>query len=268
MGTWLVRAGTMDTATGDAALGVDSVQIVGGTGAGTAHLNIDDVAGAFIYLDGSPTPVSVAGLPSGFAPDDAFTMHHVTACITTDPGSAASLEIAISGLLDETFAAPPNVGDAPPFYTNTTLAGMTLAALSALVGSHALLTLATSGAPVTAETLEQSNVTYDPDFTFNLNGTYTIAASPSTTVTPSTGPVAGGTTVTLTGIGFNATTGVTFDGLAAAFTIVSDTKLTAISPAHAAGAVTIVVAGAGVSVTFTYALTKTLLPPVPRVRAR
>ncbi len=84
-------------------------------------------------------------------------------------------------------------------------------------------------------------------------------------VTPASGPVAGGTVVTFTGSGFNATTGVTFDGLAATFTIVSDTTLTAISPAHAAGAVTVAIAGPGVTATFTYTLTRVLLPPVPRL---
>lgn len=89
-----------------------------------------------------------------------------------------------------------------------------------------------------------------------------------TSINPESGPVAGGTLVTFTGSGFNATTGVTFDGLAATFTIVSDTSLTAISPAHAVGPVTILVAGVGVSATFTYILQSQFgkLPPIPRVQ--
>lgn len=86
-----------------------------------------------------------------------------------------------------------------------------------------------------------------------------------TRMTPDTGPVAGGTTVTFTGFGFTAATGVTFDGIAAAFTIVSNTTLTAVSPSHGAGAVTVVVAGTDVSGTFTYALVTRKLPPLPRL---
>lgn len=98
-----------------------------------------------------------------------------------------------------------------------------------------------------------------------LSVTYTTPPAPPT-LTPSTGPVAGDTTVTIRGTGLTATTGVRFDGIAAAFTIVSDTELRAISPAHAAGAVSVVVAGAGVTLPFTYALSASKLPPIPRVR--
>ncbi len=58
-------------------------------------------------------------------------------------------------------------------------------------------------------------------------------------VAPLTGPLAGGTTVTLTGAGFTGATAVRFGSAAAAsFTVVSDTQLTATTPAATgAGAV-------------------------------
>jgi hypothetical protein len=71
-----------------------------------------------------------------------------------------------------------------------------------------------------------------------------IAAAPSvvSTVAPATGGVAGGTGVTLTGTGFLEATGVTFGGiLATGFLVVSATSITCITPAHAAGAVDVVV---------------------------
>src|SRR5690606_10628970 len=50
------------------------------------------------------------------------------------------------------------------------------------------------------------------------------------------GPVAGGTTVTITGVNFTDATAVAFDGDAAAsFTVDSDTRITAVSPPRAAG---------------------------------
>lgn len=63
-----------------------------------------------------------------------------------------------------------------------------------------------------------------------------------TTVAPATGVAAGGTAVTITGTNFTGATGVTFGGTAGtAFTVVSATSITVTSPAHAVGAVSVVV---------------------------
>jgi hypothetical protein len=63
-----------------------------------------------------------------------------------------------------------------------------------------------------------------------------------TAVTPNTGLTTGGTTVTITGTGFSYDTAVTFGGSAATSVVVSgSTSVTCVTPAHAAGAVNIVV---------------------------
>jgi hypothetical protein len=63
-----------------------------------------------------------------------------------------------------------------------------------------------------------------------------------TAITPKTGPIAGGTTVTLTGKNFTADATVAFDGApATSTTFVNATSITAVAPAHAAGAVTVTV---------------------------
>ena len=55
-------------------------------------------------------------------------------------------------------------------------------------------------------------------------------------VTPTSGPTTGGTTVTITGTGFTGATKVAFGGvLATSFTLVSDTEITAVTPAEAGG---------------------------------
>ncbi|MER5428517.1 IPT/TIG domain-containing protein [Streptomyces sp. NPDC002588] len=60
---------------------------------------------------------------------------------------------------------------------------------------------------------------------------FTYLAPPVVTgVTPGTGPTAGGTEVTLTGTGLADTDQVAFNGTPVAFTVVSDTSLTATSP--------------------------------------
>ncbi|QOV40152.1 IPT/TIG domain-containing protein [Streptomyces ferrugineus] len=78
------------------------------------------------------------------------------------------------------------------------------------------------------------------------------------TVTPSTGPVAGGTAVMIVGTDLDTATAVTFGGTAGTdLTVESDTKLTVTTPASTSGAKDVIVTTAGGSVTktggFTYA---------------
>lgn len=71
-------------------------------------------------------------------------------------------------------------------------------------------------------------------------------------ISPATGPAAGGTTVTLTGTNLRGTTGVTFGGTAAtAVTVVSETRVTCVTPAKTAGPYNVVVADDSGSVTKT-----------------
>ncbi|PIF35615.1 uncharacterized protein (TIGR03437 family) [Delftia sp. 60] len=78
---------------------------------------------------------------------------------------------------------------------------------------------------------------------------YTYVAVPTlTAISPAAGPTAGGTAVTLTGTGFSAapaTGAVRFGGVAAAYTVHSDTQITAMAPAGAAGTVDVTVATVG-----------------------
>lgn len=78
-----------------------------------------------------------------------------------------------------------------------------------------------------------------------------------TGVSPSIGTTLGGTNVTISGSGFSTATSVSFNSTAAtSFTVVDNTTITATTPAHAAGAVSVeVVTGLGSSVPnalFTY----------------
>ena len=65
-------------------------------------------------------------------------------------------------------------------------------------------------------------------------------------VSPQSGPVSGGTTVTITGTGFTGTTKVAFGAVAAvSFAVVSDTEITAVTPAQPAGTRVVYVTTAG-----------------------
>lgn len=75
--------------------------------------------------------------------------------------------------------------------------------------------------------------------------TYLPGAAPEPVVllvAPATGPVTGGTSVTITGTGFSGATAVSFGGTAAtSFAVDSDLQITATTPAHAAGIVDVAV---------------------------
>ncbi|MDR3426029.1 IPT/TIG domain-containing protein, partial [Silvimonas sp.] len=79
--------------------------------------------------------------------------------------------------------------------------------------------------------------------------TYTASAPTLASISPSAGPTAGGTTVTLTGTGFTPTTTVTIGGIAATgITVNSATSITAVTPAYVSGALAVnVVVNNGVS---------------------
>ncbi|WP_040840876.1 IPT/TIG domain-containing protein, partial [Nocardia brevicatena] len=73
--------------------------------------------------------------------------------------------------------------------------------------------------------------------------TYGPAPVPTlTSITPTSGSAAGGTSVVLTGTNFTGATAVSFGGTpATSFTVNSSTQITAVTPAHAAGPVSVTV---------------------------
>jgi hypothetical protein len=81
--------------------------------------------------------------------------------------------------------------------------------------------------------------------------TYTAVVAPAVTgLNPTSGPAAGGTSVTITGSGFTGTTAVNFGTTAATgFTVVNDTKITATSPAGTGAVDVTVTTPAGTSPT-------------------
>lgn len=82
---------------------------------------------------------------------------------------------------------------------------------------------------------------------FNSNvasASYVVHMPPATvtSISPTTGSIGGGTTVTITGTNFRAGATVTLSGYgASSVNVVSSTQLTAVTPAHAAGTVSVVV---------------------------
>ena len=107
----------------------------------------------------------------------------------------------------------------------------------------------TATAPAGAAGTVDVTVTNGTTSATSASDQYTYIAAPTvTSVSPTAGPTAGGTTVTITGTGFaaaNPTGAVKFGATNATYTINSNTQITATSPANAAGTYDITVATPG-----------------------
>jgi Domain of unknown function (DUF1929)/IPT/TIG domain len=130
------------------------------------------------------------------------------------------------------------------FLAGATVTFGTTAATGVAVASNTSITATTPAHAAGAVTVTVTNT--DAQSGPLTNGfTYTTPANPAPTVTgvtPTSGTTAGGTPVTITGTGFLAGATVAFGTTAAtSVTVVSSTSITATTPAHAAGAVNVVV---------------------------
>lgn len=77
--------------------------------------------------------------------------------------------------------------------------------------------------------------------TFQFGSDESVLPPQVYSITPATGPAAGGTAIVLDGDNFTGVTSVTIGGVATtAFTVVSDRKITCTTGAHAAGPVNVV----------------------------
>ena len=104
-----------------------------------------------------------------------------------------------------------------------------------------------------------STVVSQTDFTIQGSNTNAVTAAIQidagvtlSSVSPSSGAASGGTGVTLTGVGLTGATGVTFGGTAAtSVNVVNSTTVTAVTPAHTAVAVDVVITAPSGSATDT-----------------
>jgi hypothetical protein len=115
----------------------------------------------------------------------------------------------------------------------------TVPATSVVFNSNTTLTV---GVPAQAAGLVNVTVTDTDGLTTTLNNGFNYTPVDVTQVSPVIGPIAGGNTVTITGIGFTSGSTVSFGTTAAtSVTFVSSTTLTAVAPAHSTGQVSVTV---------------------------
>jgi hypothetical protein len=142
------------------------------------------------------------------------------------------------------------VGGTSVTITGTNLTGATAVTIGGVAATGLTVVNATT---ITATTPAHAAGAVDvavttPGGTGTGTGLYTYgAAGPTvTSISPTTGTTAGGTSVTITGTNLTGATVVTIGGVAATgLTVVNATTITATTPAHAAGAVDVAVTTPG-----------------------
>ncbi len=220
------------------------------------------LAGATVKLGGtSATAVTVVNSTTIAATTPAHAAGATSVVVTNTDAKAGTLNNGY------TFTGPPPPNPAPTVTsitpnTGTTNGGtaVTIAGTGFLAGATVKMggtsttvlavvnsTLITATAPAHTAGAVDVVVTNTDAKTGTLTAgyTYTAAPNPAPTVTainPATGVTTGGTAVSVTGTGFLAGATVSFGGTAGtAVTVVNSTTITASTPAHAAGAVNVVV---------------------------
>ncbi|WP_328545751.1 IPT/TIG domain-containing protein [Streptomyces platensis] len=167
----------------------------------------------------------------------------------TDP-DAQPLAAATPAVISVSPTSGSTAGGTPVTVTGTAFTGATAVRFGATpapsftVSSDTQLTATTP--PGTGTGTVQVTVT-TPIGISNQFVTYTYVTTPApvlSSVSPTSGPAAGGTTVTLTGTGFTGATAVQFGTTSASFIVNSATQITATAPAGS-GTVQVTVTGPG-----------------------
>ena len=162
-------------------------------------------------------------------------------------GAAAAVVLIATGLtvaLSHTGHSPSNAASQAPAPTTTNpRAGANGSGTGSSAGSGASAA-AGGGASATAGATAQAPEALGSDRAATPAGPEAVSAPVVTAISPDSAPAAGGTTVTITGKGMETAASVRFGSLPAHFQMVSATQLRAVAPAHAAGAVAVVVSTA------------------------
>ncbi|MFD3417744.1 IPT/TIG domain-containing protein, partial [Streptomyces decoyicus] len=176
---------------------------------------------------------------------------------TPDPSAAQPLAAATPAVISVSPASGSSAGGNPVTVTGTGFTGATAVRFGPTPSSFTVNsdTQITATTPSGTGTVQVTVTT--PSGTSNQFVTYAYVATAApvlSSVAPSSGPAAGGTSVTLTGSGFSGATVVRFGAVSASFVVNSATQITATAPAGS-GTVQVTVTGPGGTsngVPFTY----------------
>ena len=147
-----------------------------------------------------------------------------------------------------------------------------LGSINVNYGSNQTYTITpNAGYSITNVLVDGSSVGSVGSYTFtNVISPHTIAAYFTVmpvykSLSPTAGPIAGGTSVIILGSGFTNATSVSFGGTPSSFTFNSDSQITAITPAHSTGPVSVSITTPGGTTTGINAYTYSAIPVVSGV---
>jgi hypothetical protein len=225
--------------------GGDSVVLTGSGFAGATSVTIGASQASFSVVSG--TEIDLTTPPGGAGPED---------LVITGPGGTGSGTFAYAPVPAITSFSPtsgPVAGGttvtltgtgfsgAGPGYTGTELVtevpdgSPEFAVESFSVISATEIQLVTAALPVGDSPAELFGLKTPGGPASSANPFTYVAAPVVSSVTPSSGPTAGGTAAVITGSGFTGATAVTFGGTTATFTVESDTTIDVTTPAGSPG---------------------------------
>ena len=218
------------------------VTITGGGFTNATGVTFDGIGGSPFVVN-SDTSITVTTPPHAIGPVNVVVQHPNGASL---PGSFTYLPVIAATQIDPDFG--PEAGGTLVTITGDCLAGATDVLFDGVPGTGfsetgGVITVTTPAgaagpADVTIVGAPGCGTLVVPDGFLYIS----ILAAVLTSITPGTGPDTGGTLVTIRGTGFTGATGVAFDGVPGRdLTVISDTQLTVVTPAHAAGPVDVVV---------------------------
>ncbi len=214
---------------------------------------------------------SATAVTFGTVPATTFTVNSDTSLTATAPAeTAATIDVTVTtpsgtsatGSADHftyNAAAAPSVTSITPtsgstaggtvvtiFGTNLSGAtgvsfGSTAGTIIAVYSSSAVIASTPAEA---AGTVHTTVTTYSGTSSTSTADQFTFVSTPApaiTSISPTSGPDTGGTSVTITCTNFTGATGLSFGTVLASFTVNSATQITATSPLHAMGTVDIMV---------------------------
>ncbi len=241
--------GTTVTLTGDNLTGATAVTF--GTTAATAVTVVNDTTVT------AATPAQAAGV--------------VSVTITTSFGTSTSVDFTYGvapALASATPPSSPTAGGISVVLAGSNLTGATAVLFGTTPATSFTIDSATQITAVAPAGTNAVNITVTTPFGTSPGLPFGYGDAPvQSSISPVRGLVAGGLSVTITGENFTGATSVTFGGTAAtSFTVDSDTQITAVTPARAAGAVDVVTTtpdGSSNALTFTYGEAPTVATVAP-----
>ncbi|MEV0363741.1 beta strand repeat-containing protein [Nocardia fusca] len=298
--SFTVNSATQITAVAPAGSGTVQVTVTtaGGTSNGVAYTyvavpalttvvpNVGPVSGGTTVVLTGTGLTGATAVTFGGTPATSFTVNSATQITAVAPAGTGTVQVTVTtaggttnGLAYTYVAVPtlttlvpssgPVAGGTTVVLTGTGLTGATAVTFGGTPATSFTVNSATqitAVAPAGSGTV-QVTVTTAGGVSNGLVYAYVVVPTLITDV-PNVGPVAGGTTVVLTGTGLTGASAVTFGGTpATSFTVDSATQITAVAPAGT-GTVQITVTtvgGTSNGVAYTYVAVPTLATVVPNV---